>query len=161
MYSIPVKDSAMVVLASQTIAGDGTTNSQPFDLTFAAVLVEGSFAPNSNGVALEIIVPVLSYSTAAPGDQTYSFQVQTSSDGVTWLGASRPGTVAGDGVPATGGFIRLTFSTRVKYVRARRDPRRNRPIGRDRRQLDQPDSAAVRDVSDAPPACERCSQATA
>ena len=47
---------------------------------------------------------------------TYSFQVNTSPDGVNWTSASRAATVLTDAIPPSGGIIQIGFSVPVRYV---------------------------------------------
>jgi hypothetical protein len=114
MYQLPLKDAQLIVQAAATLAAN--TTSAAFDLTFGALLVSGSYAPGAGGAAFELVIPITSYNFGT-GDETYSFQVQSSPDGATWTNQSRAATVAGDSIPSTGGIIQILFASTVKFVR--------------------------------------------
>ncbi len=122
-----LKDAAMVVLAAATLAAAAgtppatptTVTSPTFDQAFGAALVNNEWGPAHAGgaAALQMVVPVAAFNAAAPADQSYAFTVLGSNDGQTWKPASRVATVAGDAVPAAGGFVLLAFSNWARYVR--------------------------------------------
>jgi hypothetical protein len=77
---LPLKDSALIVLAAATQTANAT--SATFDLALGATLVNGQFTPGAGGAAMNMLVPVNSYNAAdtitltATGG-TYTISVQT------------------------------------------------------------------------------------
>ncbi len=109
-----IKDTVLIVQPAAVLAA--ATASPVYDLARGAVLVAGKWEPNNGGAPLKLLCPVVAYALPAGGNQTYAFVVDESPDGVSWTPASPVRTVAGDGVPATGGLMILGFFSRQRYV---------------------------------------------
>jgi hypothetical protein len=112
--TIEEKDTLLMMLAAATLAAN--TTSPTFDMMFGATANQNvPFNPAAGGAAIQFAIPITSYNFGS-ANETYSFVINQSADGVTWVPASRVATVAGDGVPPTGGRIMLGFFLSQRYL---------------------------------------------
>ncbi len=89
------------------------SNGGPYTITFSPSLsaLQGMLTITANATGLTGGTPAIAVSVP-----TYSFQVNTSPDGVNWTAASRAATVLTDAISPSGGVIQIGFSVTVRYV---------------------------------------------
>jgi hypothetical protein len=123
-------DAALYVLSAQTLTA--TTNGPTYDWAQGTPLPTFPFAPGGAGVPANIVIPIVSLKTSV-GNEAYTFQVQSSPDGVNWTSASRAAVLGSgatdilEGPPSSGpsptgiapnlGVVVLSFSQLVQYLR--------------------------------------------
>jgi hypothetical protein len=92
--------------ANVTVTLSGSTYTINFAATLGIVTTTASGASLTGG----------SSPAATPSTPTYSFQINTSPDGVNWTQASRLATVLTDSIPSTGYVMQVDFAAPGRYV---------------------------------------------